>query len=314
VRGVVPVELDRLCLRCLDKGPTGRPALAEVIETLDRLSASDLSHVEFVVRRGQAKTIRNSIGMQFVLVPAGSFLMGSPAGEPGRGSDEGPQYHVTITRPFYLGVCPVTQAQWQTVMAYNPSYFCAAGGGKNRVHGICTDDFPVEQVSWEDVAEFLEELSGLKAEREEGRSYRLPTEAEWEYACRAGTSTAFHFGESLSSVQANFDGHFPHGGADRGPSLERPCKAGSYMPNAFGLYDMHGHVWEWCSDWYARDSYATNPDSDPPGPEQGADRVFRGGSWLHRGKHCRSAGRDWGAPGLRADYLGFRLALVPSSE
>jgi formylglycine-generating enzyme required for sulfatase activity/tRNA A-37 threonylcarbamoyl transferase component Bud32 len=311
LRGLVSTALDRLCLRCLEKDPARRPALAELIEALDRPPTSTTSRVEAMVGPWP-KTISNSIGMKLVLIPAGKFLMGSPQSEPGRGSDEGPQREVEITRPFYLGVFSITQAQWRAVMEYNPSFFCAEGGGKNQVRGMNTDDYPVENVSWEDVATFLEELSALPAEREEGRVYRLPSEAEWEYACRAGTTTAFHYGDSLSSTQANFDGTHPHGGAARGPYLERTCKVGSYKPNAFGLYDMHGNVWEWCADWYSRDCHARSPASDPTGPAQGTDRVFRGGSWLHRGRHCRSADRDWGAPGLRGDYLGFRVVMIAS--
>jgi uncharacterized protein (TIGR02996 family) len=198
----------------------------------------------------------NSIGMRLALIPPGVFLMGSPEEEEGRSEHEGPQYEVEITRPFYMGVFPVTQGQWQAVMGNNPSYFCASGhfSGKDRVKGMNTDDFPVEQVSWKDAVIFLKKLAALKKEVEAGREYRLPTEAEWEYSCRGGacSSAPFHFGISLSSSQANFNGKYPYGGADKGPYLKRTCRVGSYKPNAFGLFDMHGNVFEWCNDWYER--------------------------------------------------------------
>jgi uncharacterized protein (TIGR02996 family) len=255
----------------------------------------------------------NSLGMRFVLIPAGTFPMGSPENEE-RPDDEDLQHEVEITRPFYLGIYPVTQAQWQAVMGSNPSWFCATEGGKDKVTGMSTDDFPVECVSWEDVTAFLEKLSALEKERESGRKYRLPTEAEWEHSCRGGASSSqpFHFGNSLCSTQANFRGDFPYGGAEKRPYLERTCKVGSYAANAFGLYDLHGNVWQWCSDWFDADYYAGSPPRDPPGPSEGSFRVIRGGGWNSVGRHCRSANRGRDAPALRDFGLGFRVALVLS--
>jgi formylglycine-generating enzyme required for sulfatase activity len=138
--------------------------------------------------------------------------------------------------------------------------------------------------------------------------YRLPTEAEWEYACRAGTTTPFHFGKSLSSRQANFDGNHPYGGAEKGPYLARTCKVGSYKPNKFGLYDMHGNVHQWCSDWYDKDYYKDSPAKDPLGPDRGAVRVLRGGSWIVLGRFCRAADRLTNDPGGRDYNMGFRVA------
>jgi uncharacterized protein (TIGR02996 family) len=249
-------------------------------------------------------TLTNSIGMQFVLIPAGAFLMGSPAGESERNEDE-QQHPVEITRPFYLGAFPVTQAQWQAVMGCNPSYFCAGGGGKDKVERLDTSDFPVEQVNWEDATAFLAMLSALEEEREVGRKYRLPTEAEWEYCCRGGASsfTPYHFADTIDSNRANFNGN-----------LRRTSKVGSYQPNGFGLYDMHGNVWEWCQDWYDKNCYGKSPPADPPGPPQGTFRVIRGGSWDNGGLCCRSAFRDWYMPDYGNDYLGFRAALVPSGQ
>jgi uncharacterized protein (TIGR02996 family) len=256
----------------------------------------------------------NSIGMRLALIPPGAFLMGSPDDEEERWDDEGPRHEVEICKPFYLGIFPVTQGQWRAVMGSNPSYFSAMGKGKDYVAGLNTDDFPVEEVSWADVMGFLKKLAALKKEREEGREYHLPTEAQWEYACRGGacSSTPFHYGSSLSSTQANFCGNHPYGGASKGPHLMRTCKVGSYKPNAFGLYDMHGNVLEWCADWFAEDYYKASPRRDPIGPSGGSYRMFRGGAWNGSGYYCRSAFRGRNAPGYRNLDVGFRVAAVLS--
>jgi uncharacterized protein (TIGR02996 family) len=256
----------------------------------------------------------NSLGMTFALIPPGSFLMGSPDSEQGRDDDEGSVHEVAITQPFYLGVHPVTQAQWRAVMDNNPSWFCSSGGA-GSVKGMNTD-FPVERVSWEDVTDFLKKLSALEKEREAGRKYRLPSEAEWEYACRGGAYTyqTFHFGNSLSSTQANFDGRYPYGVVGKGPYLQRTCAVGSYPANAFGLWDMHGNVWEWCSDWYDEHSYAKSPPADPPGPSTGSYRVIRGGGWNSSGVFCRCARRSRHSPRDRDFSVGFRVAAVPAAQ
>jgi uncharacterized protein (TIGR02996 family) len=261
------------------------------------------------VRPVVAKLV-NSIGMELALIPPGRFQMGSPPRtEKSRQRNE-TAHEVEIPRPFYLGVYQVTQKQWRTVMGSNPSFFCTTGDGKDSVKGQNTDDFPVEEVSWEDTVGFLDKLSALKKEREAGRHYRLPTEAEWEYSCRGGgsSSTPFHFGHSLSSTQANFAGIHPYGGAAAGTYLGRTCKVGSYRPNAFGLYDMHGNVYEWCSDWYDATYYVSSPGRDPVGPPRGWLRVIRGGCWYHSGQNCRAAYRWWYGPSDRCYYLGLRVA------
>ena len=248
----------------------------------------------------------NSIGMKFALIPAGTFLMGSPQEEKQRSKDE-EQHEVEITKPFYLGVFEVTQKQWRTVMGNNPSSF-----NPERVGGN-TDDFPVENVSWPEVQTFLENLSALEEEKKEGRKYRLPTEAEWEFACRGGAAEyqVFHQGNSLSSTQANFNGCYPYEAAP-GPYLERPSKVGSYEPNRFGLFDMHGNVWEWCADWFDGGYYHNSPRRDPAGPSTGSSRVCRGGSWDCFGQRCRSAWRNGTEPATRYEWLGFRVVLVSS--
>jgi formylglycine-generating enzyme required for sulfatase activity len=250
--------------------------------------------------------------MRLVRIPAGTFRMGSPDNEADRSADE-QQHEVEISQPFYLGIYPVTQEQYQKVMGGNPSYFSAGGGGKGNVQGMDTRAFPVEQVSWDDAVEFCRRLSELPEEEAAGRKYRLPTEAEWEYSCRGGAFyQTFHFGNSLSSSQANFDGNYPYGGASNGPYLQRTCKVGSYPADAFGLFDLHGNVWEWCSDWYAENYYANSPRRDPAGPPQGSSRVFRGGGWDNSGFFCRSADRHKVGPASRRSLQGFRVALVPS--
>jgi formylglycine-generating enzyme required for sulfatase activity len=286
------------------------------------------------VVKGAGKEVVNSIGMKLVRIPAGKFLMGSTKEEQdeaiadyekrflmGKKASEdiialfrreSPQHEVEITRPFYLGMHEVTQAQYEKVMGKHTSYSSAEGGGKDKVKGTNTENFPVEQVSWKDAVDFCEKLSDRAAEKLAGRVYRLPTEAEWEYSCRGGarSSTPFHFGNSLSALQANFNGNYPFGGADKGEYLERTCKVGNYKANPFGLHDMHGNVWEWCQDWFDKDYYAGSPRKDPTGPTTGKYRVLRGGSWFNNARNCRSAYRDAVVPGYRGRVYGFRVASV----
>jgi formylglycine-generating enzyme required for sulfatase activity len=259
------------------------------------------------------KQITNSIGMRLVPIPAGKFFMGSPVKEAGRNIyDESPLHIVEITQPFFMGVYEVTQEEYEKVMGKNPSWFSSHGNGKEKVQGIDTSRFPVEQVSWEDAVEFCRKLSSLPPEKENGRVYTLPTEAQWEYACRAGSPKyqVFHFGDSLSSNQANFDGKKPYGGAAAGPSLGRPTTVGSYTDNAFGLYDMHGNVWEWCQDWYDKMYYKKGQKRDPKGPSKGSLRTFKGGSWNFAGWFCRSANRSYTAPSSHPNDIGFRVVTI----
>jgi formylglycine-generating enzyme required for sulfatase activity len=258
-------------------------------------------------------SITNSIGMKLVLVKPGTFLMGSPADEKERRPDED-QHEVEITRPFYVGVYEVTQEQYERVMGQNPSHFSSTGGGKDKVKGMDTRQFPVENVLWEEAVGFCRRLSELPEEKEKERTYRLPTEAEWEYVCRGGPffkrSSPPLFGNSLSSTQANFNGNYPYGGAVKGQYLKRPAKVGSYPPNPLGLYDLQGNVWEWCADWYDAEYYKHSPRQDPQGPENGKRRVFHGGSWDFNGGFCRAAFRGHYALGERNVNLGFRVVLA----
>ncbi len=264
---------------------------------------------------GQPVEITNSIGMKLRLIPPGEFMMGSPESEAKRVSYEGPQRRVRITRPFYFGVYEVTQSEYERVMGSNPSAFTQGGRAREskRVSALDTSRFPVERVSWEDAVEFCRRLSAMSQEESAGRVYRLPTEAEWEYACRAGTTTPFHFGSVLDGRQANCLGALPYGTRKRGPDLGRPTTVGSYGPNRFGLYDMHGNVFEWVTDWFAADYYSQSPFEDPPGPTSGRYRVFRGGSWFSAGRDCRSAVRGANVPEVQMNILGFRVALAPKT-
>ena len=227
----------------------------------------------------------NSIGMKFVLIEPGEFMMGS-----NEANDEKPPHLVEITQPFYLGVYPVTQAKYQAVLGTNPSHFT----GNARL--------PVEQVSWNDAVACAQKLSQLSAELSRGLTYRLPTEAEWEYACRAGSTGKWCFGDQESQLgdYAWFAGN----------SANRTHPVGEKKPNAWDLHDMHGNVWEWCQDCYGAEAYKGRSGiSQDPFVESGADRVFRGGGWGSGPAGVRSAFRYWSTPDNRNFNLGFRLAL-----
>jgi formylglycine-generating enzyme required for sulfatase activity len=193
-------------------------------------------------------------------------------------------------------------------MGTNPSFFRAGGEEETRVRDLDTSAFPVENVSSHDAVRFCERLSALPQEKAAGRVYRLPTEAEWEYACRAGTTTPFHFGNALTSDLANIVGNLPERAATRGDYLARTCAVGSYPGNAFGLYDMHGNVWEWCADWFDENYYPHSPETDPAGPPGGTRRSLRGGGWYYPAHICRSAFRYRYEPGARHKDFGFRVA------
>jgi formylglycine-generating enzyme len=229
------------------------------------------------------------IGAKFVLITAGTFTMGSPPDEPERGVDE-TLHKVTISKPFYMQTTLVTQGQWKKVTGSNPSAFKK-----------CGDDCPVESISWDDVQGFIRKLN----QQEGTDKYRLPTEAQWEYAARAGTSTPFYTGNCLSTDQANYNGEYPFPGCPKGKFKEKMVRVGSFAANAWGLYDMHGNVFEWCQDWYG--NYPSEQITDPAGPSSGPGRVIRGGYWSSRARYCRSAYRDTITPDGKRDIVGFRL-------
>ena len=230
------------------------------------------------------------LNLTMLWVKPGTFMMGSPTNEAGRQGDE-TQHQVTLTNGFYLGKYEVTQAQWERVMGSDPSKFKGA-------------DRPVEQVSWNDVTSFCRKLTEM--ERRAGRlpsgmAYQLPTEAQWEYVCRAGTRSAYSFGENLTSRQANISG---------GPG--ETTSVGNYPANAWGFHDMHGNVYEWCADWYG--DYPSGAVRDPVGPADGSARVERGGSWNYAANLARCAIRFSYGPANGSNALGFRLSLRPARQ
>jgi formylglycine-generating enzyme required for sulfatase activity len=235
------------------------------------------------------KNFTNGIGMKFVWIPPGSFVMGSPKEEKERQDNE-TQHKVTLTKGFCMGVYTVTQEEWRAVMRNNPSHF---RGEKN---------LPVDNVSWDDCQEFLEKLR-----EKDKQPYRLPTEAEWEYACRAGTTTPFHFGNTPSTDQANYNGNYIYGDGKKGSNRKKTTPVGSFPANAWGLHDMHGNLWQWCEDWHG--DYPQKDAVDPQGPNEGQYRVLRGGSWYDFPQHCRSTFRVRYRPGLSYSRLGFRLCF-----
>jgi formylglycine-generating enzyme required for sulfatase activity len=237
--------------------------------------------------------ISPTLNAKFVLIPSGTFIMGSPSSEPQRNRDE-KRHRVKISRPFYMQATEVTQGQWRRIMGVNPSHFSG-----------CGDNCPVEMVSWNNVQDFIQKLNSL----EKTNQYRLPTEAEWEYAARAGTKGPFYTGKCLSSNRANYNGKYPLSGCPKGEYRQKTTRVGSFVPNAWGLYDMHGNVSEWVQDWYG--AYPSGMGTDPTGPSSGSRRVVRGGSWHSSASVCRSAFRYSRTPGSFGGNLGFRLVRKP---
>ena len=245
---------------------------------------------------GLAATLNlNGVKQTFRWIQPGTFPMGSPPDDVGRFFSE-TQHEVTLTRGYWLADTACTQALWQAVMGVNPSHF--KGDPAN----------PVEQVSWDDVQTFLGRLNALVPGLDAG----LPSEAQWENACRAGTTTPFSFGKNIMPEQVNYDGTYPYPypypDAKGKRGLNRMCTVPvkSLPPNPWGLYEMHGNVFEWCADWYG--NYPKGSQTDPSGPPEGVRRVLRGGSWCVNGRYCRAAGRYRDGPGYRGHDFGFRLA------
>jgi formylglycine-generating enzyme required for sulfatase activity len=274
---------------------------------------------------GAPVEITNSIGMKLVLIPPGEFMMGSPKElieeelkTPGikdwykeQLPSEGPQHRVRITKPFYLGMYVVTQEEYQRVMGTNPSEFSATGQHKDQVAGQNTKQFPVEHVSWDDAVEFCRKLSEMPEEKAVGRTYLLPSEAQWEYACRAGSTGRYGFSSVRSGIPKEYEEKaLSDYGWFNGNSGGMTHAVGLKRASAWGLYDTQGNVWEWCEDWYDKDYYAKSPTNDPTGPLGGSPRVSRGGSWDYPAGDCRSAYRDGSVPGFRYYNLGLRVSLV----
>ncbi len=231
---------------------------------------------------GMAEPLINSIAMELILLPAGTFSMGGDWDAEQADENELPKHDVTLGKPFYMGKFAVTQSQWKAVMGGNPSAF-------NRA------DHPVETVSHDDAAAFLKQLNTMEATH----TYRLPTEAEWEYAARAGSRSTYAFGPETRRL-AEFAWYQPNSGGGTHP-------VGQLTPNDWGLCDMHGNVHEWCADWYQRDYYAVSPDRQPAGPRKGVARVLRGGDWGSDAWYCRCAIRSLSSPQRRSPRVGFRV-------
>jgi len=269
-----------------------RNSMAAVLMILCSISAFWLIPEPAAIRVGA----QGVFTARFANIPADSFMMGSGKGDAYADEDEFPQHKVTISKDFYIQTTEVTQAQWLTVMGNNPSRF------KN------CDDCPVEQVPWNDTKEFIKRLNELDDRNE----YRLPTEAEWEYACRAGTQTPFAFGDCLDTDQANYHGNYPLAKCPEGAYREKTISVGTLKANAWGLFDMHGNVWEWVEDdWNNNYAGAPNNGSAWIGNTRGAYRVVRGGGWDYFARYCRSAFRYRFTPAYRYFNVGFRLVLLP---
>jgi formylglycine-generating enzyme required for sulfatase activity len=287
--------------KLLAMGPAINPLLAAELEK-PKLDPEIAARIKIVLQAHPTMLtldLGKKVTMKMVLLPAGTFTMGSPKENPpvpagerkvggkGRGAPEvgNPlrEHEVTISKPFFMGVYLVTQEQYEQVMGNNPSFFKVAAN-------------PVERVSWADAVEFCKALS-----KKTGKTVTLPTEAQWEYACRAGTKTRFSFGDNENAMG-------DYGWDRRSGGHTHPV--GEKKPNAWGLYDMHGNVWEWCSDWYDKDYYsAKGNDRDPQGPASGAGRVTRGGCWLNDPMSCQSAFRTFWAPAERSNCVGFRVVV-----
>jgi formylglycine-generating enzyme required for sulfatase activity len=270
-----PPELVELLECCFDDDPSERPADGVVLCERIRALASRRQSSSFSGVRRISVAAVNSLGMAFAPVPAGTFFMGSEHTEPGRCPNEFLRHEVTMPAPVLIAVTPVTQRQFEEVMGTNPSHCTAALGG--------SPEHPVESVSWHEAVEYCRRLSESPREQRAGRTYRLPTETEWECACRAGTVTSYGFGAMLPPSHACF-------------ASQSPTRVGRFAPNAYGIFDMHGNVWEWCEDV-------------SPGNPAGALRVLRGGSWRLSAAACRSASRHALPADSRADDVGFRVVM-----
>jgi serine/threonine protein kinase/formylglycine-generating enzyme required for sulfatase activity len=330
-----------------DTGQTPRLLTAEETDAIN-------SQKDWAARVKTPVISTSALGIKLALIPPGEFLMGAPDSERRRHLNE-KQHRVRLTKPFYLGVYEITQSEFERVMGHNPSYFSNSGGRTEAATGVDTSRYPVDSVTWFDAIEFCNKLSEKEGRQpyyriadiernsagwireakvtvEGGGGYLLPTEAQWEYACRAGTTTPFNFGTADNGADCNCMGKAPYGTEEQGRSIGMNAPVGSYRPNAFGLYDMHGNVWEWCWDLYNDSYYKHSPEADPPGPVRaastirknprtknapepdptrppdGPNRVHRGGCWSNVARDCRSASRNWRLPGFRDDGLGFRVA------
>jgi len=313
---VCKLKLLCLSLMVLFLTSCGTSKTHNILAPADMTSENQLSKTEYI----------NSVGMEFVYIPAGTFIMGSPVTEE-LGLNDETQHRVTLTKGFYMQKTEVTVGQWRdfvsttkyrTEAETNGGAFVLTKKKYKKKPGKYwdnpdfsqTEQHPVTCLSWNDAQVFVKWLNQM-----EDNVYRLPTEAEWEYACRAGTETPFSFGKCLSTDRANFDCNYPLPGCEtQGSYLKKTAPVARFAPNNWGLHDMHGNVWEWCQDWWGL--YPPGPVVDPKGPSSGTrwrpTRISRGGSWLFGARRCRSAYRYKYPPGDSDDNLGFRLVMNPS--
>ena len=289
----VPAWLNEIVQKCLAKSSDDRYNSADDgIQALTERQSSKVSLAPLptlMPNQTIAVDLGKGVQLDMVLIPAGTFAMGSPESKQGRRDDETPRHQVVISYPFYMGKYEVTQAQWVRIMGSNPSHFKG-------------EDLPVENVSWNDCVAFCKKLTDREqaaGRLKPGHQYRLPTEAEWEYACRAGATTRFYTGDCYSDLA--------RAGWYAGNSSSKTHPVGQKQQNAYGLYDMHGNVWEWCGDLYG--SYSSESVIDPVGQTSGSNRVVRGGCWGTNEDYCHSANRGYGHLGSAYSYYGFRLVL-----
>jgi formylglycine-generating enzyme required for sulfatase activity len=286
------------CLKFAEsRGQTPSVHKADFLECISKYQIDGVENLA----DSEWQVVENSIGTKLVLIPAGEFQMGSPESDTQALPDERPQHRVRLSKAYYLGKCEVTQREWKAVMGTEP------WKGKEFVRE--GDDYPAVYISHKDAEAYCRRLSALPAEKAAGRAYRLPTEAEWEHGCRGGNKqpTKFHFGDAEADLgkHAWYDKNADHVGEDYAHPV------GQKLANGYGLHDMHGNVWEWCSDWYVSAYYGTAAASgpDPLGPAEGANRVCRGASWESHAAVCRSAVRNGDGPTFRRYSRGFRLAM-----
>ncbi len=245
---------------------------------------------------------RTHVDMDMVYIPGGTFTMGSPETEKGSNSEERPQHQVTVS-PFFMGKYPITQKQWRAIATLDkididlkpdPSHFKG-------------DERPVESVTWHECVEFYKRLSKLT-----GREYRLPSEAEWEYAIRAGTTTPFYFGETITTNLANYNGNYVFASEPKSQYREKTTPVGQFPPNTFGLYDLHGNVWEWCADdWHSNYNGAPNDGSAWISNDDNTTKIIRGGSWNFNPAYCRCANRNGDFPRDGLNLVGVRVVCAP---
>jgi formylglycine-generating enzyme required for sulfatase activity len=257
--------------------------------------------------QGYRERLADGVELTMVQIPAGSFLMGSPSEESERNVKEGPQHQVQL-QGFFMGQTPITQAQWQVVAGWQKLQR-ELSSEPARFKGLLR---PVECVLWEDAIEFCQRLS-----QRFGRTYTLPSEAQWEYACRAGTTTPFHFGATLTPDLANYDGNYTYGEGPKGVYRQETTAVASFPANPWGLYDMHGNVWEWCLDQWHGNYQGAPPDGSAwldSDANKDKERLLRGGSWGNYPWNCHSAYRNSNHPGIRFDAFGFRVCCLPQGR